>query len=93
MSYKKKVINSVGYSRLQTEAEGGVGIQLDMEAHHTIKSDDRLVLIPFHAVDRVEITSELVDMPDRNPYGCDAESGDGSSIAGKAKACSGKAGC
>lgn len=72
MSYKERVVTSVGYSRLATEAEDSIGIQRDIEAHNTIKSDDHSVLIPFHAVDRAVITTTTEDRDDKNPYGCTA---------------------
>lgn len=74
MSYKERVVTSVGYSHLGTEANDSVGIQRDIEAHNTVRSDDRSVLIPFHAVDRAVITTSMTDREDRNPYGCEADS-------------------
>lgn len=88
MSYKERVVTSVGYSRLATEAEDSIGIQRDIEAHKTIRSDDRSVLIPFHAVDRAVITTSTEDRNERNPYGCVAVSGS-DSIVDSAKCCDG----
>lgn len=71
MSYKKTVITAKGYSRLQTEADGGATITFDLDARKTIRSEGNpKVLIPFHAIDRVVSTKSAIDQPDRNPYGC-----------------------
>lgn len=86
MSYKEREVTSIGYSRLGTEAEDGMLIQRDLEERKVIKGDGG-VHIPFHAVDRAVITTNMVERPDRNPYGCTAEGG------GKvcsAKVCEGK---
>lgn len=86
MSYKERVVTSIGYSRLGTEAEDGVGIQRDIENGRTVRNEERSVLIPFHAVDRGVITVSTTDKADKNPYGCVAEGG-GSNKADSAKAC------
>lgn len=91
MSYKERVVTSVGYSRLATEAEDGVGIQRDVENGRTVKSEDHSVLIPFHAVDRAVITISSTDKADRNPYGCVAEGG-GNSKVDSAQTCEGNVG-
>lgn len=72
MSYKERVVTSVGYSRLGTEANDSIGIQRDIESFKTIRSDDHSVLVPFHAVDRAVITTTTEDRDDKNPYGCTA---------------------
>lgn len=88
MSYKERVVTSVGYSHLGTQAEDSVGIKRDIETHNTVRSDDRSVLIPFHAVDRAVITTTITDRDDRNPYGCVAEnSKSGSSKVDTAQCC------
>lgn len=75
MSYKKTVITAKGYSRLQTEADGGATITFDLDARKTIRSEGNpKTLIPFHAIDRVVSTKSAIDQPDRNPYGCNAQS-------------------
>lgn len=88
MSYKERLITSVGYSRLETEAEDGVVLQRDLEEHKTINGDG--VYIPFHAVDRAVITKTMVEREDRNPYGCTP--GGGVCVACEAKVCEGCAG-
>lgn len=88
MSYKERLITSIGYSRLGTEAEDGVVLQFDLEEHKTINGGG--VYIPFHAVDRAVITKTMVDRADRNPYGCTA--GGGACVACEGKACEGCAG-
>lgn len=69
MSYKERVITGKAYSRLGTEAEGDANIQRDLEERKTIYGGE--VLMPFHAVDRVVMTTAMVDKEYHDPYGCD----------------------
>lgn len=75
MSYKQGVIKTKGYSWLQTEVEDGATMVFDLDARKTIRGDGNpKVLIPFHAIDRVISTKFIEERPDRNPYGCNAQS-------------------
>ena len=93
MSYKKTIITAKGYSRLQTEADGGATITFDLDARKTIRSDGNpKVLIPFHAIDRVVSTKSAIDQPDRNPYGCVPQRGIGGKVC-DAVVCTDTVGC
>ena len=76
MSYKERVIDAVGYSRLGTEVGDGVGLQRDVENGRTIKDDAHEVLVPFHAVDRAIASTRLATKEEKNPYGCEPGGGD-----------------
>lgn len=71
MSYKKGVITTKGYSRLQTEATDGATMVFDLDGRKTIRGDGNpKVLIPYRSIDMVISTKSVIDQPDRNPYGC-----------------------
>ena len=52
---------------------------------------DNLVLVPFHAVDVVEVTKSVTSVDRADPYGCDGAGGN--SKVCEAKACVAKASC
>lgn len=87
MSYKERTVTTQGYSRLQTEADDGINMVLDLEEKKTIKGDDPKVLIPFRSVDRVVKTTAMEDRADKNPYGCTAQGGGGEGKADSAEVC------
>ena len=87
MSYKERVVTTKGYSRLQTEADDGINMVIDLEEKKTIKGDDLKVFIPFRSVDRVVSTKTMVDRADKNPYGCTAQGGGSEGKVDSAEVC------
>lgn len=90
MSYKERVVTTIGYSRLQNEASDGINMVIEFENKDTIKGDDPKVLIPFHAVDRVVKTTAMEERADKNPYYCEPDGGDG---VCSSKCCEAKVAC
>ena len=87
MSYKERVVTTKGYSRLQTEADDGINMVLDLEEKKTIKGNNPNVLIPFRSVDKVVKTTAMEDRADKNPYGCTAQGGGGEGKVDSAEVC------
>lgn len=55
-----------------------------------VMGEDKVTLIPYHAIIEVEVTSSSVSVDRADPYGCEASSGNEGVIVDESKACEGE---
>ena len=93
MEYSKRNITTSVITRqdsdIQYDEPYGLMAENEFDAKDTMKSDSH-VLVPFHAVQVVTVTEEIVKAEKPNPRYCEPGEGGG---ACSAKVCFAKAGC